>query len=473
MKFPKYYNIDMNRTLIRGMMLIDIVCALALSTFFIVYISQSSLSARSIFYRARERAQLISQFQSTLDTATSSLISTLTSTTSLIVTSHFYGNDRIEEDVSGLSFAYIRPAFIVGTEDVAGTPLCSIDFTDHSVVGTYKAVRPSINSLHINPISLPISTTLPLTDMQVRNGVAYVSSNSTIGADPDLFVFNIKDIHHVSIISSIHTGPGISAIALAGKRVFAAAASTANQLHVIRFDTLSAPVLESKYQLPLPLSSSTPVKSSSIFYYKNKIYLGVEKWDGDEVNIIDVSAPTNPAKMGGFDVGSKVNDVFVQNDILYVADSDEKQLRILNVYNPLQIQLQSSFSPSGGSRQEGRVLSYFEDTLDFGRTSGGFDIKTDHEFFIMSSSTLTQYPALSYASLNIPGGVYGLLQDRTNVYLATREINKEFQVLHKSVLYGTTTSYSLPTQPQKMTCDGDHIYVLSASAPVIYDITFN
>ncbi|MDD5165581.1 MAG: hypothetical protein PHG25_03565 [Candidatus Pacebacteria bacterium] len=474
MKYQKYYNTNLCRVKYnQGILLVDIVLALALATIFIVVIAQSSVSARSIFYRTKEKAVLLTQFQNMLDTATSTLIST----SSMVVVSKKLGNERREEDVLNLSLVRVSGDTISGTQNFTGIPMCSFDFVNHSVVGSFAWSDKKKPAIHVSVISLPINPTLLLTDFQIRNGIAYISVNSSVVSDPDLLVINFKDRARIQLVSSINTGSGISALTLANNRVYAAIAGTASQLHVIRFDVLATPVIEKKFTLPLPLASTSPTKGSAVFYFNNKVFLGTEKWDGDEFSVIDVSQPASPKKVGGLEIGSKVNDILVQNNVAYVADSDDKQLRVLNIINSTQPILQSVFMPSGGARQDGKTISVFEDNINFGRTSGGFDISVDHEFFALSTSSLTQNNVNSYASINIPGGLYGMVQDRHYLYLATRETGKEFKVLDREVLGVSSTpiilTYPIPVTPQKITCDSDHLYVLSALAPVIYDIYFN
>jgi hypothetical protein len=76
-----------------------------------------------------------------------------------------------------------------------------------------------------------------------------------------------------------------------------------------------------------------------------------------------------------------------------------------------------------------------------------------------------------YDSINVSGGVYGILGDRSAIYLATRQLNREFQIFNKD-LSVSLASYSLPIAPQTMTCYGDSIYLLANRAPFIYKITF-
>ena len=240
-------------------------------------------------------------------------------------------------------------------------------------------------------------------------------------------------------------------------------------MHVIRLDALSSPVLETKFKLPLPYATATAPFASSIFYDKDKIYLGTEKWDGDEFDIVDVSDPAHPAEVGGFETGTKINGIYIRNDIAYLADSDQYQLRLVDVHDPADPVLVNASSPSGWQRQEGQSLDLFEDSLSFARTSGGFDIPTDFEAFAWATTSLSSL--MNPAQLNDPGGVYGIVTDRSHLFLGTRQSGKEFQIFDRSLLASTT--FPLPASVQSMTCDDDSIYILGHTAPVIYQITFN
>ena len=259
-----------------GIILIDIMMALSLSLIFIVIISDSAAESRDIFLHAQERNNLLNSFEA--------------SSTTIITSTRPYGNDWIQtdstvKDSSGISISFtaVRALASSITSKGDGTPICSADFGQSSVTGSYQAANVSnaSTSLNITAINLPINPLLPLTDIEVREGTAYISSDSSNASDPDLFVIDVSNPATPKLISSINTGPGISAITLHGKRIYAAAASTAAQLHVIRFDVLNAPILEKKYKLPLPYATATPPLASSIFYKNDRIYLGTEKWDGD------------------------------------------------------------------------------------------------------------------------------------------------------------------------------------------------
>ena len=287
-------------------------------------------------------------------------------------------------------------------------------------------------------------------------------------------MFNIADAANPILLSSINTGPGISSIALAGQRVYAAAASTAAQLHVIRLDGLNQLTVEKKFKLPLPYATATPPFGSSIFFNEGTVYLGTEKWDGSEFLAMDISDPINPQVISEYEADSKVNDIFVDNGTAYVAASNEKQLHLIDASDPTDLIAIDHFSPSGWERQEGKVTSLFENSLSFGRTSGGYNIIEDHELFARPATSSTSPPDLFDSSetdsVDISGGVYGIVADRRHLYLATRTSDQELIVVDKDL--NILAAHSLPIAPQTITCDGARLYILVHSAPIIYEISF-
>ncbi|MBU6231040.1 hypothetical protein KGP36_00075 [Patescibacteria group bacterium] len=455
MRYPRLCSIEREK----GIILADILVALALGASFAAILSSASADSRDLYEKARSLSEALDRFQAG----------------GFASASRPYGNDRVETDYrdssSPLSFKRVY-----GLRDdpmsAAGTPLCAVSFGHGSGpadASPLEAVR----------IALPADPLLPLTDLEVRDGIAYVSADSASASDPDLMVFDIKSGSDVPgdkssgrnaiLLSSIDTGPGISAIAIAGKRVYAAAPSAVGQLQVIRLDGLQAPILERRMKLPLPFATATPALGSSIAYSGGRIYLGTEKWSGDEFAVIDASDPAAPAKIGGFETGGKVNGIAIDGNEAYLASADQSELRVLDLSDPAVPRLEAVFSPSGWQRQEGKALSVFEGSLSFGRTSGGYDVAGDHEAFIWATAS----PALPSLprSVNIPGGVYAMIMDRSRIFLATRQPDQELQAFSRDLEPIPSSSMALPVAPQTMACDGDKLYILARGAPYIYEIS--
>ncbi len=450
------------------MIVVDILLAFSLAAIFAALIFESSTLLRNVFEQARERNELMDLYEAHKDYFVNMIpyesrhlsIPVASSTVEIIGQARWYGNDRVETEINingKLSFKSVRSYPKMSEIDTRGTSVCSADFNRQG-------------TLTITQIALPVDPLLPLTDLEVRNSVAYISTDSTRAGDPDIIVVDISDTTHPSIVSFLNTGPGITTFSLVGKWIFTAAASTAGQLHAIRIDSLNQLVLERKYTLPLPSTTTSPTMASSIFYADNQLYLGTEKWDGAEFIVFDTSNPAQLVQQGSLEIGSKVTDIFVRNGIAYSTTAAQQQLIVTDITDPFHLVPQNSFSPAGWSRQEGKHIYFFEDRLSFGRTSGGFDIKTEHELFTWATSSAQDLASLT--SFNVSGGVYASVADRSGVYIVTRSAGHELQKFGFDVSQGPVATYSLPVAPQTLVCDNERLYVLAHSAPFIYEISF-
>ena len=462
----------------KGMLSIDIIIAFTLATIFVAVVSASYASADGIYERAMDTQIVLNDYVTSSGTLQNEIVTP-------------YGNDRIEYTSSTTGLAEIDSAVdmhMMADIDVTSS-VCSVDFFDQSTIGTYTSEYRSsyasngdwsknigTSSISIESIPLPIDPHIPLTDLEVRGNTAYVSSDSTTRSDPDMMVFDISDSAHPRLLSSIDTGPGIAGFILAGNRIYAAAVSTNAQLHIIRVDALNSLSLESKYRLPLPNASTSPAHGTAVAFHAGIVYLGTDKWDGNELTLIDVSNPLIPHKINSFEIGSKVSDILISGSTIYVADADQYQLRAIDITDLSKPFLESYLSPSGWSRQEGTAISTFENMLDFGRTSGGFDISTDPELISFDKNSLAGLsPSLTgLKQFDIPGGVYGVMRDRHHLYAITRQYDKEFQIFDPASLATTSImSFALPVAPERLRCDGNYMYILAGTAPVIYRVSFN
>ncbi len=294
------------------------------------------------------------------------------------------------------------------------------------------------------------------TDLEARNGFVYLTADSATASDPDIYIVDARNPTSSHIISSLDTGPGLSRIEVAGPYIFASNTGGTNQLQIIDISNRSSPILRSKFKLPLPFASSTAPAATAIFYSKGLVYIGTKKWDGNEFNVIDVSNPATPKYLGGFKTDTLINDIYVRDGLAFVAASDQGQMRILDVRNPLAISQIESFSPTGWETQEGKSLSYFEGKLSLGRTTGGFNVLLNHELFSFSTTS----PLATAFSHDIPGGVYGIVMQPETLFVATRLVNKEFQIWKRD-LSAKIFEYPLGFFPQAMTCDGNAFYFAS------------
>lgn len=481
--FQRKKSIYLKRLMESGSILLDLIIASSIVTLFVTFVIHSSLEARRIFEDAKEKKTNIKYFKENWNVFLDLPIGEKLLLGSSTVSSYLSGNDMKEQlfTIASGSLMFVSTEKIDKSSQInlGGPTICSVDFQERNIQGSYghivditdgQSTRTiSNNRIEIKAIYVPVDSSLPLTDLEVRQNTAYITVDSSNASDPDLLVVDISDFTNPVIISNINTGPGLSSFSMAGPWLFASAPSTVGQLHSVHITNRSVLSLVNRYKLPLPQASTTPALGSAIFFADRKIFLGTEKWDGSEFNIIDVSDPANPLFLAGYEIDSKINDIFVNHNIAYVSASNQDQLVILDISDLSNIQKVNDFEPSGYERQQGKTVSFFEDNLILGRTSGGYDIDSDHEVFswdkLASTSLSGQY------SRNIAGGVYGIIQDRSGIFLATRDLDKEFQI-YSHDLSQNIANFSLPIAPQAMTCYDNSLYILANRAPFIYKIQF-
>jgi uncharacterized secreted protein with C-terminal beta-propeller domain len=309
------------------------------------------------------------------------------------------------------------------------------------------------NKLTLNTTGINLGTGNMSTDIDARDSTAYLTANGSNQAQPDFYMVDTTQTRP-TIISSLNTGPGLSALALATPYIYVANQSTISQMQVIDIHARGVPKVVGEVKLPLPEASTTPSIGKSIFYRNGYVYLGTAKWDGAELYIINVSNPKVPTIVGSFETNTLINDIYVIGDRAYLATSDEYQMRVLDISNKNNPQLLYTFSPSGWQTQEGKTLNYFEDVLSLGRTVGGFNVVTNHEAFIFSSSS----PQNIAYSADIPGGVYGILNRNPYIYILTHTVGSEFQVFTSDLKTKVHTMSVSTSSPVAMACDRSTIY---------------
>ncbi len=319
------------------------------------------------------------------------------------------------------------------------------------------------------------------TFLSAHNGFVYETTEPVSKSSPDFFIVDDRNPAAPVIVSSLVTGPGLAALAVSGYYAYVANESTVSQLRVIDVHDRTHPVIVSQLKLPLPTASTTAPLASSIFYDDGYLYIGTQKWSGDEFAVIDVSNPASPSYVNGFDTASLVNSIYENGGFAYLAmPSTNAQMDILDVRNPQSIVDDSHFAPAGSAVLEGKSFAYdngisnaagtlFETAsatagaLYFTRSGGGFNNTSQYELFSfdLSRDPYAQNPTFLH---DIPGGVYGIIYADGYVFLATGDANAGFQIW-KSDFSKEVYSAILPAKPVSLTCDHNRLYA-TLSNPV-------
>lgn len=317
-------------------------------------------------------------------------------------------------------------------------------------------------SLERNQVLLPADVFA--TDIQARHGKIYLSTDSAVQARPDLYIFDST----TSLQSSLQTGPGLSAIAVAGHYIYAANMSATGQLQVIDILDQKNPALVSHLKLPLPTATTTASHGISVFYSRGKIYLGTDKWDGQEFSIIDVTDQLSPKLLGGFEIGSAVQNIFVRDNKAYVATASDRQLLILDVGDPSNISLLTSMQPVGWQIEVGNRVTFHHENAWFGRAGGGFNTSGYKELFKIDNTDS------STESAHIIGGVYGIVSIDPYIFVASGANGGELDIFSNNPGSDLEKigAIALGAKPVALACDGEDLYVATADLSGFIRIKF-
>ena len=320
----------------------------------------------------------------------------------------------------------------------------------------------------------------------------------TVSYIAQFYVFDMTHPVSPNLIGTLASNEGVktgfNAVATNGQYAYAATNSgpasvqfpEKGQLQIIDVSsaTSTVPVVADTYSIPGPTGDNAV--GSSIFYKDGFVYLGLAKTDsGPEFNIINVRNPLDPSWVGGYQVGSQVNSIYVKDGYAYLAHPvpdlaspfPKEQLTVLDVTNPAVPKRVSGFfqtSPIGGYGKAAVVVgkpSSAGYTLYLGRTtSSPGSVDTVPEFYVLDA---TDPNAVSQTSLgSLPLAIAGdsidniIIRDYlgfilTNNQLIIGRVDNPPDIGHS----WTNASYPLPVSggqtPPSMDCEGNYIYIAS------------
>ena len=276
-------------------------------------------------------------------------------------------------------------------------------------------------------------------DMQRVNGTRYVflSSHHSSEENSDLWIYDLSQLNNPILVNSSDTGEGLFALdsAKIGSNyyVFAAQNDSNNQLQIINVTNPASPTIIAEQKLQ-GVGNPNP-EGWSIRFYENYIYVGTRQTNGDELQIYDVSVPSNPSLAGKYSVNQDVQDIQVRNEningvtmtIAYLGLSGvgtTKEIQILDVTNPSSITKLTDINLPGNETVNTISLSGNRMYLGRDRSSSYqelyvYDISSPSSPILLGSSDV---------DLNSNSGVTNILVLKNFLFMGTNDPNDEFQV---------------------------------------------
>lgn len=283
-------------------------------------------------------------------------------------------------------------------------------------------------------------------DVDIHNRKVFTVANSSTPSKKDFFIVDVTNQNTPTIINSINTGPGLSAVHVADNYAFVANTSlSTGQFQVINLSNLTV----KSYLI-------TGGEGRSIFYNNKKIYIGLEKATGPEFQIFDVTYPEFPFWLGAFETNTVVSSIFVKDRLAYLATGEGNQFRILDVSNPANI---FELGSLGWLSQSGQSVTVLGNQAVFGR-AGGLPNSGQHELFLLDVKNKTLPTSVFSSDLNF--SIRDIFWRDGLVFLATNKAGAEFQVFEKlgnALVFKSGLDLGSPATA--LDCEDESIFVLS------------
>ncbi len=283
------------------------------------------------------------------------------------------------------------------------------------------------------------------TGVDAQGAKTYISSNPSSAGTDDFYVIDTSDVSPgkgvLPILGKFSTSFGLSDVKANGNYAYVAAVSGVNQLLVIDVTTPAA-LSPSKIvaQRDVTAPGDTAV-GNTLFYANKKLYVGLTKSNGKEFRIFDVTNPANPIEQGtGYETNSKINSIFVKNNIAYLAVADTNQLIALDVSNAANPTLINKYTP-GPTALFGQSLAVNGSNVYLGRTGPNANPK------LLAFSTANVSTPLWTMNMSGQSGVYTAILRGSLLFLTTADPNDGLQIWDISAASASVQPTRFDTSP--------------------------
>ncbi|MBI4268268.1 hypothetical protein HY627_00345 [Candidatus Uhrbacteria bacterium] len=373
-----------------------------------------------------------------------------------------FGSERLFiESETALATLNARDAIAPpNPSSLPGNALCSTLATDNRAL----AVRGS----------LTVSSLQRGTGIGVRGRYVYLSTDSTIASDPDLFVVDVSNPDAPWIAATLDTGPGIAAIALADNYLYAANTSRTGQLQIISIQNPSHPNFISQMRMPSVTGTGAQGVGTAIAIKNRIVFVGLSKTaTGPELHIIDASDPSHPLALSSVPAGTKINAIGIHGTRAYIATPTSDQLRVIDVSDARHPILSTTFRPNDSASNNGQSVALAGSVAYFGRNASATASASSSQLFLLDTQSSSTLP--EQASVSINASVFAIAEHTGRLLLGTNNAARSLQ------LWGTASSseplllssIALAAPPRAIACDDDFIYLALDSNRAFSIISLN
>lgn len=375
---------------------------------------------------------------------------------------------------------------------------------------------PGITTLIAGTLNWNVATTTAVYDapgssdnndvFQIDDLAYLVTENNTTSPGSEFYILDVSGIDfppidQPSVRGQYNVGAGVTSVVVQGNYAYLTTRDDSYEFQVFNISNPASPQRVSRFSL------SGSSDALDVVVNENQAYIA----QGSTVYAYNITNPNSPTQLDTISVGSTANELFVNENYLYVATNDSsKELQVIDITNPANIFLAGQYNLTGSlqatdikvrgdrvyvstrsnSGAELYILN-FEDVLNpvlMGYYEVGADI---HSFalvgpYALLGTALTteelrvvdiSYPATvkPISSFDLTGAIYGMTANCSNIYAGTTGNNQEFFIVSTLV---TNCDYASSGYVESSTLDTGSTHVAynwikwAGSAPLNTSIRF-
>lgn len=253
------------------------------------------------------------------------------------------------------------------------------------------------------------------TDVDVVGNIVYLSTEASSATKPDLHTFDVSNPASPQKLDELNVGAyALVSLDWNDGYAYGAATGVIPDLKVSDADNPSDLSLTSEFNV------ITLVNAKSVFKKGDTAYLGTQRTSiNGEFFAIDVANPVNPSQRDVFEVNGDVNDIFVKDDVAYLATSrNDAELLILDVSDPSRITERGRLDVSGTT--DGASVFVVSPAKVF--------LGVGNMLYLVDASNPSNVTITG--SFNAEGTVNDIVVAGTLAFLATSNSNREFQAVN-------------------------------------------
>lgn len=375
---------------------------------------------------------------------------------------------------------------------------------------------PGIATLIAGTLNWNIATTTAVYDapgssdnndvFQINNVAYLVTENNTTSPGSEFYILDVAGItfpplDNPPVLGQYNVGAGVTSVVVQGNYAYLTTRDDSYEFQVFNISNPASPQRVSR----LNLSGSSD--ALDVVVNANQAYIA----QGSTVYAYNITNPNSPQQLDTLSVGATANELFVNENYLYVATNDStKELQVIDITNPANIFLVGQYNLTGSlqatdikvrgdrvyvsTRSNSGAELYIINFEDIANPvlMGYYEVGADIYSFALvgpyallgtalSSEELRvvdiSYPATvkPISSFDLTGYIYGMTANCSNIYAGTTGNNQEFFVVSTLV---TNCDYASSGYIESSTLDTGSAHVAynwikwTGTAPVNTAIKF-